>query len=145
MKTKFNGILTLFIALIVQITFAQEKTISGTVSDVSGVLPGVSVIVEGTTNGTETNFDGKYTIKASSGDVLVFQYLGYKTFNKTVGTLNTINITLEEGGEVLDEVIVVGYGTTTKRSFTGTASVVDQKNIDAKAVSNVAQALIGEA
>ena len=145
MKTKFNGILTLFIALIVQITFAQEKTISGRVSDVSGVLPGVSVIVEGTTNGTETNFDGKYTIKASSGDVLVFQYLGYKTFNKTVGTLNTINITLEEGGEVLDEVIVVGYGTTTKRSFTGTASVVDQKNIDAKAVSNVAQALIGEA
>jgi TonB-linked SusC/RagA family outer membrane protein len=65
--------------------------------------------------------------------------------NKTVGTSNTINATLEEGGEVLDEVIVVGYGTTTKRSFTGTASVVDQKNIDAKAVSNVAQALIGEA
>jgi TonB-linked SusC/RagA family outer membrane protein len=103
------------------------------------------VIVEGTTNGTETDFDGKYTIKASSGDVLVFQYLGYKTINKTVGTSNTINATLEEGGEVLDEVIVIGYGTTTKRSFTGTASVVDQKNIDAKAVSNVAQALIGEA
>ena len=110
MKSKLKGILTLLLALVVQITFAQEKTISGTVSDISGVLPGVSVIIEGTTNGAETDFDGNYAIKASSGDVLVFQYLGYKTINKTVGTSNTINVTLEEGGEVLEEIVVTAFG-----------------------------------
>ena len=82
MKTKFNGFLTLFLALVVQISFAQEKTISGTVSDESGPLPGVSVLIKGTTTGTETDFDGKYSIKAKTGDVLVFSYLGYKPSEK---------------------------------------------------------------
>ena len=59
MKTKFNGILTLLLAFVVQITFAQEKTISGTVSESSGTLPGVSVVIKGTNQGTETDFDGK--------------------------------------------------------------------------------------
>ena len=68
MKTKFNGILTLFLAFVVQISFAQEKTVSGTVSDDSGSLPGVSVLKKGTTTGTETDFDGKYSISASAGD-----------------------------------------------------------------------------
>ena len=78
MKTKFNGFLTLLLALVVQISFAQEKTISGTVSDESGGLPGVSVIIKGTIKGTETDFDGKYSVNAKSDDVLVFSYLGYK-------------------------------------------------------------------
>ena len=77
MKTKFNGVLTLLLVLFVQISFAQKKNISGTVSDVSGTLPGVSILVEGTRTGVETDFDGKYAIKASSGDVLIFRYLGY--------------------------------------------------------------------
>ena len=110
MKTKFNGILTLLLALVVQISFAQTKTISGIVSDGSGALPGVSVIIKGTTSGTETDFDGKYSIKAKTGDVLSFRYLGYKQSNKTVGTSNTINVTLEEGGEVLDEIVVTAFG-----------------------------------
>ena len=63
MKTKLKGILTLLLALVVQITFAQDKTISGTVSESSGALPGVSVVIEGTNSGTETDFDGKYSIK----------------------------------------------------------------------------------
>jgi hypothetical protein len=75
MKTKFKGILTLLLAVIVQVTFAQTKTISGTVSDKSGVLPGVSVVIEGSNTGVETNFDGKYSIEANSGDVFVFRYL----------------------------------------------------------------------
>ena len=79
MKTKFNGVLTLLLVLFVQISFAQKKNISGTVSDVSGPLPGVSILVEGTRTGVESDFDGKYAIKASSGDVLIFRYLGYKT------------------------------------------------------------------
>jgi len=82
MKTKFKGILTLLLAFLVQITFAQEKTVSGTVSDSSGTLPGVSILLKGTTSGTETDFDGKYTIKTKVGDVLSFSYLGYKTTEK---------------------------------------------------------------
>uniref|UniRef100_UPI003F6AD0F1 carboxypeptidase-like regulatory domain-containing protein n=1 Tax=Polaribacter sp. TaxID=1920175 RepID=UPI003F6AD0F1 len=69
MKTKFKGILTLLLAFVVQISIAQEKTISGTVSEDSGPLPGVSVSIKGTAKGTETDFDGKYSIKASVGDV----------------------------------------------------------------------------
>lgn len=115
------------------------------VSDESGALPGVSVIIKGSTNGSETDFDGKYTIKTKKGDVLSFSYLGYKTVEKTVGTSSTMNVTMEEDANILDEVVVVGYGTTTKQSFTGTAKVVTSENIDAKSVSNVAQALQGEA
>jgi TonB-linked SusC/RagA family outer membrane protein len=145
MKTKFNGILTLLLAFVVQISFAQEKTISGTVSESSDVLPGVSVVIKGTTKGVETDFSGKYTIKAKTGDILVFRYLGYNITEKTVGTSNIINVKLSiDENNTLDEIIVVGYGTSTKKSFTGTATVVDSENIDAKAVSNVAQALIGE-
>ena len=145
MKTKFNGILTLLLAFVVQITFAQEKTISGTVSESSGTLPGVSVVIKGTNQGTETDFDGKYSIKASNGAVLVFRYLGYSAVEKTVGASNTINVTLSvDENNVLDEIIVVGYGTSTKKAFAGTASTVNQENLEAKSFSNVSQALIGE-
>ena len=113
MKTKFNQILTLFIALLVQVSFAQEKTISGTVSDESGALPGVSVVVEGTSNGVETDFDGKYSIKAAQGDVLTFSYLGYTTSRETVGAANTIDVTLQEGSEMLEE-ITIGLGVSKK-------------------------------
>lgn len=109
MKVK-RLVIMFIIAATVQITSAQEKIISGIVSDVSGVLPGVSVIIEGTSKGVETDFDGKYTIEASPGDVLVFRYLGFKTTNTTVGTSNTINVILEEGGEVLDEIVVTAFG-----------------------------------
>ena len=69
MKTKLKWVVTLLLALVVQISFAQEKTVSGTVSDSSGSLPGVSVLVKGTKTGTETDFNGKYTIKAKTGDI----------------------------------------------------------------------------
>ncbi len=144
MKNKFNGILTLLLALIVQISFAQDKAISGTVSDESGPLPGVTILKKGTSTGAETDFDGKYTINAKAGDVLVFSFVGMKPLEKTVGASNQINVMLD-ADNVLDEVVIVGYGTTTKQSFTGTAKVVDSENIDAKSVSNVAQALSGEA
>lgn len=82
MKTKLKGILTLLLAFVVQISFAQEKTVSGTVSDATGSLPGVSILIKGTTKGTETDFNGKFTIKANNGDVLSFSYVGYKTIEK---------------------------------------------------------------
>lgn len=109
MKTKFNGILTLLLALIVQISFAQEKTISGTVSDESGPLPGVTVLKKGTTQGTETDFDGKYSIKAATGDILVFSFVGMKTVERTVGASNTINVAMASDN-VLDEVVVTALG-----------------------------------
>ena len=144
MKTKFKGILTLFLALVVQVSFAQQRTITGKVSDGSGPLPGVSVVIKGSTIGTETGFDGKYSIKASSGDILIFRYIGYLSINATIGSSSIINVSMKEDANILDEVVIIGYGTTTKQSFTGAAATVSSENIDAKAVSNVAQALIGE-
>jgi TonB-linked SusC/RagA family outer membrane protein len=135
----------LFIALVVQISFAQEKTVSGTVSDNSGALPGVSVIIEGTTNGVETDFDGKYSIKAAQGDVLVFQYLGYKTTNKKVGDSNTINVTLEEGGEVLEEIVVTALGVSRDKKSIGYASQqVSGDDISTVKLNNVVNSLSGK-
>ncbi|WP_299396247.1 carboxypeptidase-like regulatory domain-containing protein [uncultured Gelidibacter sp.] len=95
MKTKFSLILTLCLVLVAQITFAQQKTISGTVSDESGIpLAGVNILVKGTTTGTQTDFDGRYSINAKAGDVLSFTFVGLKTKEVTVGTSNTINTTL---------------------------------------------------
>ncbi len=80
MRTKLKGFLMLFMALMMQITFAQERTVTGTVVDDSGLpLPGVSVAVKGTTSGTQTDFDGKFKIQASASDVLVFTYVGMTT------------------------------------------------------------------
>ena len=143
MRTKFNGILTLLLALIVQISFAQERTISGTVSDESGPLPGVTILKKGTTQGTETDFDGNYSIQAKTGDILVFSFVGMKTTERTVGASNQINIVLETDN-LLEEVVVVGYGTTTKKAYAGTAAVIDTENLEAKSFSNVSQALAGE-
>ena len=144
MRTKFNGIITLLLVLFVQISFAQEKTVSGTVSDTSGTLPGVSVIIKGTTTGTETDFDGNYSIKVKIGDILSFSYLGYVKVERNVGNASTINVTLKEDANVLDEVVVIGYGTTTKQAFTGSAKVVKAEDLERKSVSNISQALAGE-
>jgi TonB-linked SusC/RagA family outer membrane protein len=144
MKTKFNGFLTLILALIVQVSFAQQKTISGTVSDASGPLPGVSILIKGTTTGTETDFDGKYTIKAAANNVLVFSYLGYKSAERTVGSATTINVTLEEDANVLDEVVVLGYGSQKKTEITGSTVQVNSEEIELVPVSTVDQVLQGK-
>ncbi len=143
MKTKLKGILTLLLALVVQITFAQEKTVSGTVSDSSGNLPGVSVLVKGTKTGTETDFNGKYSIKAKVGDVLVLSYLGYKTTEKLVGNTTVINVSLEEDSSSLDEVVIVAYGSQTKASLTGSISVIDAKQLENVTFANPIQGLEG--
>ena len=143
MKTKFNGILTLFLALVVHISFAQESTISGTVSDSSGVLPGVSVIIKGSTKGTETDFDGKYSIKVNTGAVLVFRYLGYKVTERKTSNSITINVKMEEDSSSLDEVIVVAYGTQTKESIVGSVAVVSNEVIEKQQLVSVTNALQG--
>ena len=105
MKTKFTLTLTLFMALIVQLTFAQQRTISGTVSDENGLpLFGATVVISGTSTGTTTDFDGNYKIKTNTGDVLSFSYVGYQSQNITVGTSNTVNATLQLDN-TLEEVV----------------------------------------
>ena len=143
MKTKFNGILTLLLALVVQISFAQEKTVSGTVSDASGALPGVSVMIKGTKSGTETDFDGKYTIKVKTGEVLSFTYLGYTKVDKVVGTTDTINVLLQEDANVLDEVVVVAYGSQKRASITGSVKVIDAEQVENSTFSNPVKSLEG--
>ncbi|MEO1011742.1 MAG: SusC/RagA family TonB-linked outer membrane protein [Bacteroidota bacterium] len=111
MKTKLNGILTLLLALVVHLAFAQEKTVTGTVTDQSGIpLPGVSVLVKGTTRGIQTDFDGNYAINASEGEVLVFSYLGQKTVQRTVGPADSINVQMEDDAQALEEVVVTAFG-----------------------------------
>ncbi|GGZ79201.1 SusC/RagA family TonB-linked outer membrane protein [Algibacter mikhailovii] len=111
MKTKFSGILTLLLAFVVQLSFAQDKTISGTVLDDTGLpLPGTTVLVKGTSNGTSTDFDGNYSIQANTGDVLVYSFVGYSSKEVTVGGSNTINVTLVEDAEALEEVVVTALG-----------------------------------
>jgi TonB-linked SusC/RagA family outer membrane protein len=143
MRLKFKWIFTLMVALSMQISFAQEKTVKGLVSDATGPIPGVNVIVKGTKSGTQTDFTGAYSIKAKEGDVLVFSFIGMTETSATVGASNTVNVKMQEG-VVLNEVIVVGYGTTTNKTFTGTAKQINAEVLDRKSVTNVSQALAGE-
>ncbi|MEM5565309.1 SusC/RagA family TonB-linked outer membrane protein [Psychroserpens sp. AS72] len=111
MKKTLSKALTLLLLLAVQLTLAQEKTITGTVTDQSAVpLPGVNIIVKGTSTGTQTNFDGVYTIKSNVGDILIFSYVGLKTQEIKVGESNTIDVTMLEDADALDEVIVTAVG-----------------------------------
>ncbi|WP_268225614.1 SusC/RagA family TonB-linked outer membrane protein [Sinomicrobium oceani] len=110
MRSKFTQILTLLLAFIVHVSFAQEKTITGNVTDETGMpLPGVNIVVKGTTNGTQTDFDGNYTIQASDGEVLVFTYVGMSTAEKRVSG-SRLNLQMIEDTQALDEVVVVAFG-----------------------------------
>ena len=145
MKTSLKGFLTLLLALVVQVAFAQKMTVSGTVSDDIEDLLGVSILIKGTSIGTETDIEGKYKISANKGDVLVFRYLGYKTVEKIVGNSKMINVTMTEDNSVLDEVIVVAYGTTTKEAFTGAATVVGAKDLVTRNLTSPIAAIEGKA
>jgi TonB-linked SusC/RagA family outer membrane protein len=130
MNTNFNRVLTLFLVLVAQIFFAQQKSITGVISDSSGALPGVSVTIEGGTSGTETDFDGKFTIKTNTGAILVFRYLGYKIIKKTVGTSNVINVQMMEGGEELEEIVVIGYTNKKRGDISSSISSVTSAQLE---------------
>ncbi len=124
---------------------AQQKTISGIVKDSSGVLPGVSVIIKGTETGVETDFNGQYSIKAKTGDILVFRYLGYTSVEKTVVTSNTINVTLVESGEVLDEIIITGVaGATSRKKLSVTVNSINSEELENSPTSSAASILQGK-
>ena len=135
----------LFLAFVVQVTFAQQKIVSGTVSDDLGSLPGVSVLIKGTTTGVQTDFDGKFKVNSKKGDVLIFSYLGYKTVQKIVDDSSVINVSLVSDSSSLDEVVVVAYGTSTLEAFTGSASVVSAKDLALRNVTSPIAAIEGKA
>lgn len=145
MKTKFSGILTLLLALVVQLTFAQQKTITGTVTDDTGLpLPGANVIIKGTNSGTQSDFDGNFSISASVGQTLTFSYVGFDTQEAKVGAASQINVTLNQGA-VLSEIVLTGYGgNKAKRATTGSVVELSAKEIQDVPVTNVAQALQGK-
>lgn len=127
--------------------FAQNnKTITGIVTSAKDAmpLPGVNVLVKGTNNVTVTGLDGDYSIKASSGDVLVFSYVGSANQEVQVGNQTKINISLKDDLTALDEVVVVGYGTQKKSDLTGSISVVNMDNAKKTVTYDAAKMLQGQ-
>jgi len=147
MKTKFSGILTLLLAFIVQMTFAQGKAVSGNVSDDSGMpVAGVNIIVQGTTTGTQSDFDGNYSIMTDQGSVLTFTYLGYSTVSETVGSSGTVNVTMSENVAELDEVVVTALGISREKKSLGYAvSEVAGEEMEQRTEGDVARVLSGKA
>ncbi|MFI8605128.1 TonB-dependent receptor [Cellulophaga sp. HaHa_2_95] len=146
MKSKLTWILTPLLALMMSFSFAQEKTITGTVTDESGLpLPGVSVLVVGTTKGTQTDFDGNYAIVASQGQQLRFSYVGQKTVEKLVGSLAVINVQLLEDAQALEEIVVVAYGSQTKEKIVQNVAIVGEAALENLVVTSPDQLLQGQA
>jgi TonB-dependent starch-binding outer membrane protein SusC len=123
---------------------APQTTVTGTVTDETGApLPGANVVEKGTTNGTQTDFDGNYTLNVEPGATLVVSYLGFQTSQVAVDGRSTVNITLAEDAAALDEVIVTGYATETKRETTAAVSIVRAEDLAAIPSGNVEQQLQG--
>jgi TonB-linked SusC/RagA family outer membrane protein len=136
------GILLLNISL-----FAQDaRTLTGTITDADDVtLIGVNVFITGTSKGTVTDFDGKYELEVSTGDVLKYSYTGYKSQSVTITNQTELNITMAGDAAILDEVVVVGYGSRKKSDITGAVATVNSDELNAFPVLDAAQALQGRA
>ena len=145
MKTKFSGILTLLMVLIVQVSFAQSKTITGTVNDDTGLpLPGANVLVKGTTDGTQTDFDGKFSINVNQGQIIVFSYIGFLNQEVTVGSQSSFNINLQTDN-TLEEIVVTAFGEKAAAELTTSISTVSAEEIQNVTTPNIAKAIQGNA
>ncbi|WP_299781834.1 TonB-dependent receptor [uncultured Formosa sp.] len=143
--SKFYCVMT--IMLFSATMYAQQKTITGTVTSATEgmVLPGVNVILKGGADGTVVDFDGNYSLKATTGDVLVFIFLGYKQQEIVVGDQSVINVKMVDDIAALDEVVVVGYGAKKKSDLTGSVSVIDVGDAKKTISYDVAKMLQGQA
>jgi TonB-linked SusC/RagA family outer membrane protein len=139
-------ILLMLATLSVFSAFSQSIEVSGTASDAkdNSTLPGVTVLVKGTTNGTITDIDGNFSITANKGDVLVFSYIGYETAEKTISSAR-LNVALSLDAKLLDEVVAVGYGTMKKSDVTGAVSSIKADDLKKAPAANFSQALQGKA
>ena len=145
MKTKILKICTSFLLFFALTLSAYAQQISGTVSDENGVpLPGATVLVEGTSSGVSTDFDGNYSIDASQGDVLVFSFVGYSSQSVTVGSSSTVDVSLQPDS-ALDEVVVTALGLSREKKSLG-YSVSEISGNDVNTVKNhdIASSLTGK-
>ncbi len=137
--------MTLLLAFSFGFSFAQEKTITGTVSDKIGPLPGASVIVKGASQrSAQTDIDGNYSINVAVGDVLEFSYINFQTQSITVGSSNTVNIVLVETAQVLDVVVKTGYRSTTKRKNAAAVTTISVDAVEDRSNGNLLQSLQGQ-
>lgn len=143
MKTKFT-LLLIFLCSVH--AFAQDTLVTGTVVSVDDNMPvpGVNVIVKGTTRGVSTDFDGGYTINVNQGEVLEFSALGFESIEVRIQDQTTVNISLVSGTDSLDEVVIIGYGTQKKADLTGSIVSLKSEEIEKTPTSNVMQSLQGK-
>ena len=139
-------LLSSFISMATDLPIQQNKKVSGKVTDAGGVaLPGVTVVVKETTNGTVTDVDGNYTISGiSADDVLMFSFIGMKTTEVPVSNQSVINVTMEEESIGLDEVVAIGYGTARRRDLTGSVASISGEELRKVPIANAAEAIKGK-
>jgi len=126
--------------------FAQKTTLNGVVVDSKNeAIIGANIMVKGTTTGTVTDVDGKFSLDANSTDILVFSYLGMNTIERTVGTTKNFRIVMTDDSKALDEVVVVGYGSVKKKDLTTAVSTVSTKDISERPIISAAAAIQGKA
>lgn len=142
-----NAVMTLAVILIGLPSYAQQTlTVKGTVVDEVGPVPGVNVMVPGTTIGTITNEDGGYTLSnVPSAGTLQFSSIGYTTVDIKVDGRTTINVTMTQDSEQLEELVVIGYGVVRKSDLTGSVASVGEEEVTKSATSDPIQALQGRA
>lgn len=145
MKTRLRVLLTLVMALMMQISFAQQRAVSGTVTDEGGFpIPGVNVIVKGTTSGTQTDIDGKFTIQAAPTDVLAFTFIGMQT--REIPASNTIiNVKMADQSTELEGIVVTAVGIRREKASIGAASTtVRSEQLNQSSQTNLSDALKGK-
>ena len=122
----------------------DKRTITGVVKDANGEpVIGANVVEKGTTNGTITDVDGKFTLSVAPGATLAVSYIGYTTSEVAVGNQSSLELTLQEDTEMLDEVVVVGYGTMKKKDLTGSIAAVQGEKLSARKTTQLSTALQG--
>ncbi|MRI00102.1 SusC/RagA family TonB-linked outer membrane protein [Kriegella sp. EG-1] len=136
---------SLFLALMGMQNANAQETITGTITDEIGPVAGANIIIQGSTTGTQTDFDGNFSIEASPTDILVISYIGYASKNIEVGDQTIINVQLTEDASLLDEVVVIGYGTAKKSDVTGAVTQVSAKSFEDQPLTRVQDALQGRA
>jgi iron complex outermembrane receptor protein len=144
MKTFLNSLMLL--VFLVPSVLLSQNIVTGTVTDQANAMPvpGVNIIIKGTSTGSTTDFDGKYSINVKTGDVLVFSYVGYKTTEVTYDGQSPLNVTLAEDAAQLDEVVLIGYGSTTLKDATGSLEKIDSETFNKGAIVSPENLLAGK-
>src|SRR5690606_31920477 len=135
----------LLLGALLSFGLVKGQTVTGTVSDQSGPLPGANVLVKGTTNGTQTDFDGNYSLdNVQSNATLVFSYIGYKRVEVPLNGRTTVDINMEEDASELEEVVLIGYGTQRRSDLTGAVGSVNEEKLRERPATSLNQALSGK-